>query len=1188
MDSLFGVELTSILIGLLILVGLSLGVVAWVWIRQPILFRMGIRNLGRRRAQTALIVVGLMLSTLIISAAFATGDTVGFSITNAVYDSFEEVDIGVAYDPDRAPEGAPDYLTDDFLAGLRSEFAGDPEVDGVTGVLVRTLPVVNLGERLSQPQAVVVGVDPATVDSFRGLRTLDDEEISAQNLTANRVYISENLADEVNAGAGDRLRLFAANEPFDVEVLDVVRDTSLTTVGDPTLGGLVAHLDTVRELDGDPGELTFVVLSAVGGTRDSLDAAKALEDRVDVYLDRTQAPAEVAFTKEESVELAELVGSIFVTFFLLFGLFSIAAGVMLIFLIFIMLAAERRSEMGMARAVGMKRLHLTEMFLAEGSGYNLGAAVIGAVLGILVALGITWLLGIIFGDFGISIAFHFNPQGFVIAFSLGIVLTFATIAFSSFRAANLNIVRAIRDLPEPQPLRGDNRSASGLARATLGALWMLVWIALVGVWIYAFVFAFIISLGTYGIGILALVLLVSLFVYGARTAARPRDWEYRWGRSHHYVAWILLITIAISMALLVVPAILAIVFAVARRRRGRPVAPGYLVRYARPGLYAWWWLLFLPIALVTWLLNRTRGWASRYRNAGGWAIWTLIAGLVGLWLGGWVWGQAAPYTGGVTLLVFGAAMLAVYFGVATRGAFTVAGLVLLAYWLLPLPFSLFSDLTGTDTDPVRGLARLLPILGEPKEVTGNIEMFFVSGIAITASSTLVVIFNAQVPLAGVGSAGRVLRGLAPAAKMAVAYPLAARFRTGMTIAMFALVVFSLVVMATLNFNFSQLFFSNEAKGGFDVVAEGNASNPIGDLRGALAEGGFEDDDRIAGVGRQRSLFLRVRENALFATEPEAELDFYRLAEVDDDFLDLAALPLATRAAGYATDAEVMEALRTDPGVAIADDFLLGTDGFGTDEDLFSISGELADSIRDGEPFQPVLITVIDRETGSQLNLRVIAFMEAQVSGILPQLSGIFVHDAGIDALSADGRIPETFFLSAAGAPSNEELEVLADDVESALLERGVQASSIQELIDDQARASTQFQLLFEGFMGLGLVVGIAALGVIALRTVVERRQQIGMLRALGYTRRLVAQSFFMESSFIALTGIGIGLVMGTALSYNLLTDPEFTEGTDIAFRVPWFRILLISGIAYGASAVMTLLPARAASRVPVAEALRYE
>ena len=1137
MDSLFGVPLTSILIGLLILLGLSLAVVGWVWVRQPILFRMGIRNLGRRPAQTTLIVVGLTLSTLIISAAFATGDTVGYSITSAVYDSFEEIDVIVTHDAARAPEGSPAYLTDDILTDLRDEFATDTEVDAITGIFLRELPVLNSEVRLSEPSAVVVGVDPETIDPFGTLRGIDGGAVSARALTGNQVFVSRQLAEEINAEPGSRLQLFAGNEPHTLQVIDVVQDSSLTGAGlNVSGGGLIGHIDAIRPLDGEQDELTFILLSALGGTRDTLDTASAFQDRLEEYLERTGAPAEIAFTKAESVAVAELIGSVFVTFFLLFGLFSIAAGVMLIFLIFVMLAAERRSEMGMARAIGMRRLHLTEMFLAEGSGYNLGAAVVGAVLGVAVAFGITWLLGIAFDDFGISIAFHFNPQGFVIAFSLGIVLTFATIAFSSIRAANLNIVRAIRDLPEPQPLRGADRSVAGLARATVGALWVLAWLALVGLWAAIGFGAFLVALATYGLGMLALLLGATLFVLGARSV--PRDRFLPRG------GW--------------------------RRRL----------------LWALWILLFSLLALATWLLLRTRGWSARHRNAGGWAVWMLISGLVGLWLGGWVWGQAAPYTAGLTLLLLAAAMLAVYFGAATRVAFTISAGLLLLFWLSPLPFSLFADVTATDTDPVRWLAALIPFLDEPREIEGNVEMFFVSGMAITISSTLLVVFNAQLLLAGVGAAGTVLRGIAPAVKMAIAYPLAARFRTGMTLAMFVLIVFSLVVMATLNYNFSQLFFSNEAKAGFDIVVDGNASNPIGDLRRTLAEGGFDHDEQLAGVGRTRALSLRVVETARPA--PQDDPGFYRLVEVDGEFLDVADIALASRALGYATDADVREALRSDPGTAIADDALLGTDGFGGGEELFALSGERSASIRQGVPYEPVRLTVIDPESGNELELRIVGFMEAQVSGILPQLGGIFVYDAGIERFSSDGRIPETFFVGVSGTPSTDELRALADGIESTLLERGVQATSIQQVIDDQASASTQFQLLFEGFMGLGLIVGIAALGVIAFRTVVERRQQIGMLRALGYTRRLVALSFFMESSFIALTGIVLGLVLGTALSYNLLTDPAFTGGTDVAFRVPWLRIFLISGIAYGASALMTLAPARAASRVPVADALRYE
>src|SRR3989304_543207 len=56
--------------------------IAW---RNPVMFKLGLRNIPRRKAQSSLIVVGLMLSTLIISAAFGTGDTLTTSVTSEVY-----------------------------------------------------------------------------------------------------------------------------------------------------------------------------------------------------------------------------------------------------------------------------------------------------------------------------------------------------------------------------------------------------------------------------------------------------------------------------------------------------------------------------------------------------------------------------------------------------------------------------------------------------------------------------------------------------------------------------------------------------------------------------------------------------------------------------------------------------------------------------------------------------------------------------------------------------------------------------------------------------------------------------------------------------------------------------------------------------------------------------------------------
>ncbi len=84
-------------------------------------------------------------------------------------------------------------------------------------------------------------------------------------------------------------------------------------------------------------------------------------------------------------------------------------------------------------------------------------------------------------------------------------------------------------------------------------------------------------------------------------------------------------------------------------------------------------------------------------------------------------------------------------------------------------------------------------------------------------------------------------------------------------------------------------------------------------------------------------------------------------------------------------------------------------------------------------------------------------------------------------------------------------------------------------------------------MGMGLFVGIAALGVISFRSVVERRQQIGMLRAIGYQRNMVAASFLIESLVVATLGVLSGTFLAIVLSYNLITSNAF-DGTGVRRR----------------------------------------
>ena len=82
----------------------------------------------------------------------------------------------------------------------------------------------------------------------------------------------------------------------------------------------------------------------------------------------------------------------------LFGMLSILAAVLLIFLIFIMLAAERRSEIGIARAVGTQRRQVVQMFITEGMVYAMAASALGVIIGIAVTFGMTRFMEQLFSN----------------------------------------------------------------------------------------------------------------------------------------------------------------------------------------------------------------------------------------------------------------------------------------------------------------------------------------------------------------------------------------------------------------------------------------------------------------------------------------------------------------------------------------------------------------------------------------------------------------------------------------------------------------------------------------------------------------------------------------------------------------------------------------------------------------------
>jgi putative ABC transport system permease protein len=703
--------------------------------------------------------------------------------------------------------------------------------------------------------------------------------------------------------------------------------------------------------------------------------------------------------KQDGLQTADENGQAFMELFTTFGMFSIAAGILLIFLIFVMLASERRAEMGTARAIGTQRGHLVQTFVFEGFAYDVLAAVVGTALGVVIAYAMVLVLSGAFGStFDLEFRFDIQVRSLVISYALGVLVTLVVVAVSAWRVSRLNVVSAIRNLPD---------------------------------------------------------------------------------------------------------------------------APS-----RRPARARWVWIAVLTLVGVLLAVSGASG------------------------------GQGTPFLLGVSLVVIAGVLLARALGVPERVAFTTGGLALVVWWLLP--FSVFEALVG--------------------ELAMDFSVYIVAGLVVVVGATWVVMYNADLLIGGASRALGHFRGLAPVLKTSLAYPLRSRFRTGVTLAMFTLVVFTLVSGSTISGSFIRAFDDDATfGGGFDIRTETAPVGAVGDMKAALARADGIRASDFDVVAAQSFVPVDARQT----DAPEGiGAEEYAVRGLDDAFLEHTTYDLAAIAKGYRDDAAVWRALATTDGLAVVDGFVAprrARFAFGAAPD-FQLHGFY---VEDGT-FDPVTVEVTDRQTGETLELTVVGVLADNT----PQsMLGISTSQRALAGFG-DRAIPTVhYFKTAPGVDP----EATARRLESVFLGNGMEADTMAALLDDAVGESWTFNRLVQGFLGLGLVVGVAALAVVSARSVVERRQHIGVLRAIGFQRAMVRRTFVLEASFIACTAIVLGTALGLMMAYNVVHDSQGQPGyQNLAFSVPWLELLVVFAVVYGAALVATSLPARKAARVVPAEALRYQ
>jgi putative ABC transport system permease protein len=110
-----------------------------------------------------------------------------------------------------------------------------------------------------------------------------------------------------------------------------------------------------------------------------------------------------------------------------------------------------------------------------------------------------------------------------------------------------------------------------------------------------------------------------------------------------------------------------------------------------------------------------------------------------------------------------------------------------------------------------------------------------------------------------------------------------------------------------------------------------------------------------------------------------------------------------------------------------------------------------------------------------------------------------------------------------------------------------------------------------------------------LAAVIDRIREIGMLRAIGATRRQVVASLVAESAFLGLAAALCGILAGIPQGFIFLkVIGTATSGWNLPYTFPWETALRMACFVVGAAAIAGFLPGRRAAGLDVKEALSYE
>ena len=243
----------------------------------------------RSPKRTAILVVGLLIGTTIISGSLVVGDSINTLVVHYTVLAVGHDDESIS---NLTASGSHAYYPYSVYGSVLSATSGNSEIAGVAPEIVDRVSILDQTSNVPQPGLYLIGVNgnqSAQMGEF-----VSEPGTAIPGSSGGEVLLDHLAASQLNASAGDSVLLYGAGaHPFPMRVQAVVEDDqrgSFPQGGVGNYGSAFVNLTDAQQLELEPGAINYLVVSNTGDMDQRLANAPAVSASLNATLSGSRTP----------------------------------------------------------------------------------------------------------------------------------------------------------------------------------------------------------------------------------------------------------------------------------------------------------------------------------------------------------------------------------------------------------------------------------------------------------------------------------------------------------------------------------------------------------------------------------------------------------------------------------------------------------------------------------------------------------------------------------------------------------------------------------------------------------------------------------------------------------------------------------------------------------------------------------